>query len=317
MPRHFEYDKKDGPPKKRGRGRQPKNDKIKKVNAQNEFASRSINLLRIKVGQRVAYSFSDSIYFGSIVGCSQPKHTDENLKDAATTWRWEVEFDDGDCWELDSDNMLSAISLYDKYRKEEMNDESRHERVDNILNAFFAEKYRILNALPNELKDTFLEIGFAKWNRVYLPVLFLGPYDLSPGVVRDKWMEHFEKAREDPEKLKKLPRIVYWYGCSIREAFSIMPKGDCLSFEEGSKRGFSHIPLAIHRKLESGSKLTKAEDSFVTGLDAMMKDMRKSREERVIPFVRILEDYQLLIRGMRLVTEIEAKNQLNLEGKML
>mmetsp|Transcript_26427 Transcript_26427/g.39072 ORF Transcript_26427/g.39072 Transcript_26427/m.39072 type:complete len:321 (-) Transcript_26427:1419-2381(-) len=315
--RNYEYDMDEGPPKKRGRGRLPKNDEINNNNSQSEVESRIHNLSILKVGQRVAYTFSDSIYFGSIVRCSKPKSNDKDRKDDATRWRWEVEFDDDDCWELDSNNMLSAISLYEKCKKEEMEDKSRNEKVDGIINEFFAEKYKILNALSDEIKNDFLEVGFAKWNRSYLPVLFLGPYDLSPGHIRDKWMKYFDRAEGDPRKLKNLPRIIYWYGFPIQEAFSIMPRGDCLSCEEGTKRGFSYIPLPIHRKLESGSKLTKMEDSFVTGLDAMMKDMRKPREERPIPFVKVLEDYQLVVRGMRLVTEIEAKNRLNLEGKML
>lgn len=90
-----------------------------------------------------------------------------------------------------------------------------------------------------------------------------------------------------------------------------------MSCEEGTKKGFSHIPLAIHRKLESGAKLTKLENLFLKGLDALMKDLQKSPEERIIPIERCLEDYQLVVRGMRLVMEIEAKNRLNLEGKIL
>lgn len=184
----------ESPPKKRSRGRPPKEEKIKKVHVQSELDAGDPLLSKLKVDDRVAYKFADSIYFGSIVRISRPKPTDKNRKQGLEMWRWEVEFDDGDCWELDADDMLRAVSLYEICKEEERNDENRHDNVDKIINAFFAEKYKILNALPNEVKDEFLEVGFAKWNKVYLPVLFLGPFDLSPGFVRNKWMTFFEKV---------------------------------------------------------------------------------------------------------------------------
>ena len=59
---------------------------------------------------------------------------------------------------------------------------------------FQKEKQRIMSLIPMEIINDFKEIGFTKWDGRYLCILQLGPYDVSPGEVRDQWMQMFEEA---------------------------------------------------------------------------------------------------------------------------
>lgn len=54
---------------------------------------------------------------------------------------------------------------------------------------FEQEKKQLLKQIPKEVKAMFRSVGFCKWNKSYLPVMILGPYDVAPGNLRDLWME--------------------------------------------------------------------------------------------------------------------------------
>lgn len=58
------------------------------------------------------------------------------------------------------------------------------------------QQYRdeLLSRVPDNVKSRFLEGGFCKWGKEYLPVLEVGPFDVEPGPVRGMWMEMFEKV---------------------------------------------------------------------------------------------------------------------------
>mmetsp|Transcript_26795 Transcript_26795/g.30626 ORF Transcript_26795/g.30626 Transcript_26795/m.30626 type:complete len:131 (-) Transcript_26795:498-890(-) len=125
------------------------------------------------------------------------------------------------------------------------------------------------------------------------------------------------KALDDEQKLQNMHRIVYWYGESEYDAYSMKANDQCLSCEEGTRLGLGHIPVPIQQKLDSGGELSKMEKSVLKGLESMMKDMRISRRDRKIPFETTLEDYQLVVRGIRLVAEIECQKHLKDKGNML
>ncbi len=57
------------------------------------------------------------------------------------------------------------------------------------------EKEKMLAQIPHNLKKNFRRNGFAQWNKHVLPVLFLGPYDVGPGKVRELWMKMFTRVR--------------------------------------------------------------------------------------------------------------------------
>ena len=62
---------------------------------------------------------------------------------------------------------------------------------------FEEDRDEILRNIPKDSRKQFKELGFGKWNRDWLPVMILGPYDVAPGPVRDQWMSMAEKVRFD------------------------------------------------------------------------------------------------------------------------
>jgi hypothetical protein len=59
---------------------------------------------------------------------------------------------------------------------------------------FEEERANVLAKIPENVKKEFRQVGFAKWGKDFLPVMFLGPYDVAPGSVRDQWFEMLEKV---------------------------------------------------------------------------------------------------------------------------
>ena len=41
------------------------------------------------------------------------------------------------------------------------------------------------------MENRFRKLGFAKWGKDILPVMFLSPYDIPPGYMREQWMQMF------------------------------------------------------------------------------------------------------------------------------
>ena len=61
--------------------------------------------------------------------------------------------------------------------------------------AFF-EKQRddVMGRIPEDVKNDFRKVGFAKWGKEFLPVMQMSPYEVAPGGVRDQWMEMFHNV---------------------------------------------------------------------------------------------------------------------------
>ena len=51
----------------------------------------------------------------------------------------------------------------------------------------------VLEGVDAAVQDDFRRVGFARWQREWLPAIQLGPYDVPPGPVRDGWMRLFGK----------------------------------------------------------------------------------------------------------------------------
>jgi len=60
---------------------------------------------------------------------------------------------------------------------------------------FNTEKEAILQQIDESIKHDFREVGFGKWQRAWLPIIQLGPYDVMSGSVRDEWLKTYEKVR--------------------------------------------------------------------------------------------------------------------------
>jgi hypothetical protein len=57
------------------------------------------------------------------------------------------------------------------------------------------ERAGTLALVPENIRDMFGQIGFAKPKRVMFPVLIMNPYDVSDEGVREMWHSAFEKVR--------------------------------------------------------------------------------------------------------------------------
>jgi hypothetical protein len=55
-------------------------------------------------------------------------------------------------------------------------------------------KRRVFASLTDKYKNTFNEIGYAKWGKEELPALVVSPFDVPPGVVRDQWMQAYDNV---------------------------------------------------------------------------------------------------------------------------
>lgn len=85
------------------------------------------------------------------------------------------------------DSVSKATSLTDK---------GRDSKYEERKASFEKEKKKVLDSTPDYVKKQFKQLGFAKWSKEYLPVMFLGPYDVAPGAVRDCWFQMKEKVRK-------------------------------------------------------------------------------------------------------------------------
>lgn len=67
-------------------------------------------------------------------------------------------------------------------------------RLEKAKVFFETEREQIMKQIPANVKKDFRTLGFSKWGKDYLPCMQLGPYDVGPGGVRDKWMEMFSNV---------------------------------------------------------------------------------------------------------------------------
>ena len=81
---------------------------------------------------------------------------------------------------------------------------------------------------------------------------------------------------------KPIPRLVYWYGTEIEEAFSFIPANKIVSYKNGCKRGLNKIPVNIKKKLDGNKKLNGTEKIIVNGLSDMEADAKLPPEERAL-----------------------------------
>ena len=96
------------------------------------------------------------------------------------------------CESINPDGATTRIKVC---RLNEDEEDEEKEEVTQTKEKF--EQYRddLLSRIPENVKSLFREGGFAKWSMgEWLPVLELGPFDVEPGPLRDKWLFLFEKV---------------------------------------------------------------------------------------------------------------------------
>merc|ERR1719491_1510785 len=133
--------------------------------------------------------------------------------------------------------------------------------------------------LCGELKENFRDIGFAKWDGGWQPVIQLSPFDAPSGPLRIEWLNIFKNVKE-----KKMPRLVYWYGTphwkNLTRAFSLIHHRDIISHDEGVKMGLNKFPNP-QKKVGTEMKLTEHDEFLINGLEELETELALPKEERV------------------------------------
>jgi hypothetical protein len=265
-----------------------------KISSDNGPAVGMKQLLCIETGDRIAYNFGTAgVYFGSVEKSHASKTT--SRKD----WTWDIVFDDGYRYKFDSFEMTRAITLYKIIKESEQNNPKCEEKILKWRKDHLALKQRIEKSLPKGTKERFLEVGFARWEKSYLPCLFLGPYDVNPGSIRAQWLEAFYKLGDNASN-SKFPQIVYWLGVTPSEGFSILKGCNCLSLSDAKKRG-------LLKTRNTKSKAAKKHNHALLKLKEAVKKAPSCRS----PLGEVREVHERVSgpNADRLLAELEAAEQ--------
>ena len=243
-------------------------------------------------GDRIAHRSGDgTVCFGIILECNNTQET--STKSADTTPSRTVLFDNGDVHKFDCKRMTEGLALYEETRAQDPNDPQRKEKLRKLEKDFMTQKESVELKIPGCAKKRFLTVGFALWEKQYLPVLFLGPYDVSPGLVRDQWFQAFEKCTTN----KNFPQIVYWLGSDFENGFSFSTEDQCLSLMGGAKKG-------LLKQKSGNSPVSK---TFNKALEKLFETHRKPLGPSRIPFKKLKESHECVCvpKIVCLVTDIE------------
>ena len=74
--------------------------------------------------------------------------------------------------------------------------------VADMKKEFEETKKQILDDIPESYKAGFREIGFVKWQKDWLPVLVVSPFDIPQGPVRDTWIQMYERVSSAKSTLR-------------------------------------------------------------------------------------------------------------------
>lgn len=263
------------------------------------------DLTKLKPGDRTALTFDNVVYFGCF---------EKLLIRAKNKKKWSciVAFDDESRYKLDYDEMVEAVLLYEEIKKKELENPSRELQLKKFADTYIKEKKRILSKIPHDIQAQFLQLGFADWLGIYQPVLFCGPFHVSPGQVRENWMDAFRQCKKN-----EIPRIVFWFSAeTMEDSFSVLTSEDWISYEEGVEKGLATIPAKIKRKIEDKMNLSPSEKLIVKAYEGMEEALHKEPENR-LPFKKLKEDYEYVLGlgGDRLLIEVKA--ELSQNGRLL
>eukprot|EP00537_Pseudo-nitzschia_pungens_P000702 CAMPEP_0172372890 /NCGR_PEP_ID=MMETSP1060-20121228/49553_1 /TAXON_ID=37318 /ORGANISM="Pseudo-nitzschia pungens, Strain cf. cingulata" /LENGTH=1134 /DNA_ID=CAMNT_0013099037 /DNA_START=79 /DNA_END=3483 /DNA_ORIENTATION=- len=262
--------------------------KEKVTDGDNESSHSVPPLSSVTTGDRIAYRFSeDNVHFGTVTDCNV---LGMKLRPSNAS-SWTISFDKRGIQTFNSNQMKKGLALYETIRAREQNDPKRDEKLQKLESAFLKQKEKVESILPDDVKKRFLELGFARWEKRYLPVLFLGPYDISPGSVRDQWLSEFKKSGG-----QSVPQIVYWLGSDPSSGFSLLPNKDCISLVKARRNGL----VKYKPGNKSGSK------TFNNALEELFAALKKPRGEARIPFEKINETHERVCgpKADRLLAEI-------------
>eukprot|EP00537_Pseudo-nitzschia_pungens_P012054 CAMPEP_0172391222 /NCGR_PEP_ID=MMETSP1061-20121228/7669_1 /TAXON_ID=37318 /ORGANISM="Pseudo-nitzschia pungens, Strain cf. pungens" /LENGTH=887 /DNA_ID=CAMNT_0013121777 /DNA_START=27 /DNA_END=2690 /DNA_ORIENTATION=+ len=262
--------------------------KEKVTDGDNELPHSVPPLSSVTTGDRIAYRFSeDNVHFGTVTDCNV---LGMKLRPSNAS-SWTISFDERGIQTFNSNQMKKGLALYETIRAREQNDPKRDEKLQKLESTFLKQKEKVESILPDDVKKRFLKLGFARWEKRYLPVLFLGPYDISPGSVRDQWLNELKKNGG-----QSVPQIVYWLGSDPSSGFSLLPNKNCISLVKARRKGLVKYKPGNN----SGSK------TFNNALEELFAALKKPRGEARIPFEKINETHERVCgpKADRLLAEI-------------
>ena len=130
-----------------------------------------------------------------------------------------------------------------------------------------------MRSLSSDVTKRFLELGFAKYDEQWNPVIFLSPFDIARSELRVQSIDEYLASRGS----KPLRHLVYWYGKKI---FSLVNETDTVSDLEGIGKEYNRDPIVLHRKNRERKELTPEEQRRLNGLESFAKALRTPKHYR-------------------------------------
>ena len=130
-----------------------------------------------------------------------------------------------------------------------------------------------MRSLRSDITERFLELGFAKYDKQWKPVIFLSPFDIPRSELREQSIAEYQAARSS----KLLRHLVYWYGENI---ISLVSETDTVSDLEGIRKEYNRYPIDLYRKSRERKELKPEEQRRLNGLESFSKALRTPKQER-------------------------------------
>mmetsp|Transcript_26310 Transcript_26310/g.77795 ORF Transcript_26310/g.77795 Transcript_26310/m.77795 type:complete len:1008 (-) Transcript_26310:349-3372(-) len=155
-------------------------------------------------------------------------------------------------------------------------------------------KQKTLDSIPKDVKACFRQLCFSNWSKTWLPAVELGPYDVSPGPVREQWFTMYKNVKKSK---RPLTRLVYWYGTPQTEmgaAYSFQPAKSVIPYDVGVERNMHKLPPKVQKKLDNKKSLSKTEQQHQRALEEIQSDLGKDPEDRLEWTMGWEEEYEQL-----------------------
>ncbi|KAL7566711.1 hypothetical protein ACA910_017767 [Epithemia clementina (nom. ined.)] len=166
--------------------------------------------------------------------------------------------------------------------------------IQDAKDEFEDEKATILATVPSTIQAMFRQIGFAKWNKNFLPALILSPYDVPPGPARSIWMDMYRKMQENSRPLDKMSYLVFWYGEEKpSDYYSLIPNSNFTPYEKATTKMLQYARKAELRA-EQKKPLSHDDKQRLRGMQQLKEDLEKKPEDRRRGDVVFQEGYELL-----------------------
>jgi len=138
---------------------------------------------------------------------------------------------------------------------------------------FCALKDKVLACIPDSIQKNFNQVGFFDASEYHFPVLALGPFDIPPGPVRNKWLEKANTSLG-----------IYYFGQTDAElAYDLIPVESFIPFYEGVQKNLHVIPAGITDKTDAGQELSPFEEVLVDGLKKINLEATSAPGDRCHP----------------------------------